>query len=204
MVWDCRVCHHRHEGEASGNWQFCPNCGQRRDLTKRTRGAPLRVLPAVAVRSRSGGPDHVLLVTPDRVATCGCKAAQYGRVCHAARDLEARLLAFKDREVHAVLDTHARVRTILSLYPETRVNDWVLFTRYFEHWHGLDPEAIRPLFEILATEYKGNHFERIRRVRAHVQNVEHEFEPDSETRHYRQANREAMHGLFATQESMET
>lgn len=180
----------------------CPSCGRKRDLSRRPNGAPVRPI-IFALPSRTGGAPHVLTVVDRRTVLCSCTAAKFGNECHRVRQVRTQLLRHQDREVAALLTTHDRVWNLLQLFPETRDSDLRLFVRYFEYWHHLpDDLSWRGFLDFLIRTYgrkagvKGNHLERIRRVRAHIQNVEHEFAPDAETGLVRAANEEAYTGFF--------
>src|SRR5688572_21464491 len=62
-----------------------------------------------------------------------------------------------------------RRRTPEGEAPLTWCNDVVLIRDYFTFWHGLDwesPGSGLEFLRLLITFYRGNHLERIRRVRA--------------------------------------
>lgn len=187
----------------------CPSCGQARDLPKRLQPlVPVR--PVVfPFQRRMDGEWHLLDVAGDRSVSCGvCTAAKYGNRCTASAEFERKLKRQRDREVFQVLKAEKKVEAVLRwdrtrtpalMTPLTWANDVILIKQYFTFWHGLDwtaPASGEEFLRILITYYRGNHLERIRRVRADL-NKRGLYLPPDEVRAHRRSNEAAYAALFS-------
>lgn len=199
MSWGCIGCGTRSDDMDQA---ACANCGRKRDLSRRHNGAPVRPM-VFSLPSRSGGPHHVLSVAKDRRVDCAtCRAAQFGSKCWCGHDLEGRLRRHAQREVWQVLKTKERVWAVLDKDPShvTWANDVALICKYFAFWHSLDwtaPGSGLEFLRLLLGNYRGNALERIRRVRAEIQNVDKEFLPSEEVREHRRTNEAAFRAIFS-------
>lgn len=191
--------------------QACPGCGRVRNLPKHLQPlAPVRPVVFLLQR-RPGGEWHLLSVDRNRNVGCGtCTASRYGNRCQASSDFERRLKRSRDREVFQLLKAEKKVEAVLKWderhtppgeTPLSWANDVALFRSYFEFWHGLDwtaPGSGLEFLRLLLTHYKGNHLERIRRVRADLQNKRGLYLPPEEVRAHRRSNEQAYRALFAS------